>query len=77
MIKCGCASFAIPISAPPRIGTVMSMITAIFTLMVSVMISDRTIMIGALASRRMVNIYAICTLVMSVVILVTRLDVEK
>ena len=55
----------------------MSMITAIFTLMVSVMISDRTIMIGALASRRMVNIYAICTLVMSVVILVTRLDVEK
>ena len=55
----------------------MSMITAIFTLMVSVMISDRTIMIGALASNRIVNIYAICTFVISVVILVTRLEVEK
>lgn len=43
----------------------------------SVMIQDKTIMIGALASRRMLIIYAICTLVISVVIRVTRPDVEN
>jgi len=69
--------FAIKISTPPKIGTMARSKSAIGTLMVSVMIHDRTIMIGALASRRMVNIYAICTLVISVVSLVTRLGVEK
>ena len=77
LTKCGCAFFAIKISAVPRTGATISMTMAIGILMVIVMIRESMIMIGALASRRMVNIYAICTFVISVVILVTRLDVEK
>ena len=46
-------------------------------LMVSVMIHDRMIINGALASRRILIIYACCTLVMSVVIRVTSPEVEK
>ena len=68
---------AIKISTPPRIGTVISSISAISALMVSVMIRDSTIIIGALTRRRMVIIYAIWILVISVVSLVTRLGVEK
>ena len=52
-------------------------IDAIAGLIVTVMIKDITIMIGALASRRIVNIYAICTFVISVVSLVTSPGVEK
>ena len=51
--------------------------SAIFTLISSVMIQERRIMIGALARRRILIIYAICTFVISVVIRVTRPDVEK
>ena len=61
----------------PRTGIAISRQTAISTLIVSVIISDRMIINGALASIRMVNMYAICTFVISVVSLVTRLDVEK
>ena len=62
---------------PPKTGIVINIINAIAGLIVTVMIRDITIMIGALASRRIVNIYAICTFVMSVVSLVTRPGVEK
>ena len=68
---------AIKISTPPSIGIVTSMRKAIFRLIVAVMIQESTTMMGALASMRIENIKAICTLVISVVSLVTRLDVEK
>ena len=41
------------------------------------MTQDKTTMIGALARRRILIMYAICTFVISVVIRVTRPDVEK
>ena len=59
------------------LGTVISSIRAISALIVSVMTRDKMIMIGALTSIRMVIIYAIWMLVISVVSLVTRLEVEK
>ena len=46
-------------------------------MIVKVIIQESTIIIGALARRRILIMYAICTLVTSVVIRVTRLDVEK
>ena len=64
-------------STPPSTGTVIRSMIAIGMLMVMVMIRESTIIMGALASRRMVNIKAICTLVISVVSLVTRPEEEK
>ena len=76
-MKCGCAFFAIKMSAPPKSGITIKNNSAISTLIVSVIIHDRITIIGALAKRRILIIYAICTFVMSVVILVTKLGVEK
>ena len=68
---------AIKINVPPRMGIATKNSKAMDTLIVMVMIQERTIITGALANIRIVIIYAIWTLVISVVIRVTRLGVEK
>ena len=77
LTKCGWAFFAMKIKAPPRSGITIRNRSAISRLIIRVMIQERITMIGARARRRILIIYAICTLVMSVVIRVTSPEVEK
>ena len=58
-------------------GIRISSATEISTLIVRIITRERIIIIGALASSLTLIIYASCTFVISVVSLVTRLEVEK